>query len=162
MAQERKKKSLKRAENEFLQNGKAKDRLDLLLKTKKTMEDEELTDTLAEMVKNKYGDLGFVLNVLKERPQVFNPYLFKGIATYREPVAISTKTAELIAVGASTALRCEYCLETHMKRAIDEGASLDEVMDAIMVAGVISESSAWSVAFRKYKQQEAKMKKGNK
>jgi hypothetical protein len=42
---------------------------------------------------------------------------------------------------------------------MDEGASLDEVMDALLVAGAISESSTLSVAFRKYKQLEGKSKR---
>lgn len=37
---------------------------------------------------------------------------------------------------------------------------LEQGMDTIRVAGAISESSMLSVAFRKHKQQEGKMKKG--
>ncbi len=46
-----------------------------------------------------------------------------------------------------------------MARAVAEGATLDDIMDTILVAGAISESSMLSVAFRKYKQLEAKTKK---
>jgi 4-carboxymuconolactone decarboxylase len=119
----------------------------------------ELADELAEALVGKNGELGFLLKVLKERPRTFNPYLLKGMTVYKEPKALDRKTAELVAVSAAAALHCEHCLEAHMGRAVAEGATLDEIMDTILVAGAISESSMLSVAFRKYKQLEGKMKK---
>lgn len=122
---------------------------------------EELAEALAEMHAGKNGELGFLLKVLKERPRNFNPFLLKGMAIYKEPSALDRKTAELVAVGAAAALRCDHCLEAHMHRAMNEGASLEELMDTLLVAGAISESSTLSVAFRKYKQLEGKSKKGS-
>jgi len=119
----------------------------------------ELADELAEALVGKNGELGFLLKVLKDRPRTFNPYLLKGMTVYKEPKALDRKTAELVAVSAAAALHCEHCLEAHMGRAVAEGATLDEIMDTILVAGSISESSMLSVAFRKYKQLEGKMKK---
>jgi 4-carboxymuconolactone decarboxylase len=119
----------------------------------------ELADELAEALVGKNGELGFLLKVLRERPRTFNPYLLKGMTVYKEPKALDKKTAELVAVSAAAALHCEHCLEAHMGRAVAEGATLDEIMDTILVAGAISESSMLSVAFRKYKQLEGKMKK---
>jgi AhpD family alkylhydroperoxidase len=104
--------------------------------------------------------VGFLLNVLKERTRNFNPFILKGMAIYKEPSSLDRKTAELVAIGASAALRCDHCLEAHMRRALDQGASLAEIMDALLVAGAISESSTLSVAFRKYKQLEGKTKRG--
>ena len=120
----------------------------------------ELSDELAEAVAGKDGELGFLLKVLKDRPRTFNPYLLKGMTVYKEPKALDRKTAELVAVSAAAALHCEHCLEAHMARAVAEGATPDEIMDTILVAGSISESSMLSVAFRKYKQLEGKLKKG--
>ncbi len=119
----------------------------------------ELTEALAELHKDRNGELGFLLNVMKERPRNFNPFILKGMSIYREPSILDRKTAELVAIGAAAALRCDHCLEAHMRRAMDRGASLAEIMDAILVAGAISESSTLSVAFRKYKQLEGKVKK---
>ena len=120
----------------------------------------ELTDAITDAMVKDRGELGYVLSVLKERPRTFNPYLLKGMTVYKAPKALDKKTAELVAVSAAAALHCEHCLEAHMARAIAEGATLDEIMDTLLVAGSISESSLYSVAFRKYKQLEGKMKKG--
>ena len=131
----------------------------LLREAKALLCKPELADELAEALVGKDGELGFLLKVLKERPRTFNPYLLKGMTVYKEPKALDRKTAELVAVSAAAALHCEHCLEAHMGRAVAEGATLDEVMDTILVAGAISESSMLSVAFRKYKQLEGKLKK---
>jgi AhpD family alkylhydroperoxidase len=131
----------------------------LLQEAKALLCKPELAEELSEALVGKNGDFGFLLKVLKERPRTFNPYLLKGMTVYKEPKALDRKTAELVAVSAAAALHCEHCLEAHMARAIAEGATLDEIMDTLLVAGSISESSMLSVAFRKYKQLEGKLKK---
>ena len=133
----------------------------LIRDTKALLGKKELADALAELHAGKNGELGFILKVLKERPRNFNPFLLKGMAIYKEPSALDRKTAELVAVGAAAALRCDHCLEAHLHRAMDAGASLAELMDALLVAGAISESSTLSVAVRKYKQLEGKTKRSS-
>jgi AhpD family alkylhydroperoxidase len=137
----------------------AKSRPALIREAKTLMCRPELAEAIADDLTQGRGELGYVLTVLKERPRTFNPYLLKGMTVYREPKSLDRKTAELVAVSAAAALHCEHCLEAHMARAIAEGATLDEIMDTLLVAGSISESSLFSVAFRKYKQLEGKMKK---
>ena len=122
---------------------------------------KELAEALAELYAGKNGELGFILKVLKERPRNFNPFLLKGMAIYKEPSVLDRKTAELVAVGAAAALRCDHCLEVHLNRAMNEGATLEELMDTLLVAGAISESSTLAVAFRKYKQLEGKIKRSS-
>jgi AhpD family alkylhydroperoxidase len=137
---------------------KTKDGMALLLIAKTLMNNEGLAEAIAdEVVKSRGSELGYILKVLKERPRTFNPYLLKGMTVYKEPKALNRKTAELVAVSAAAALHCEHCLEAHMAQAVAVGASLDEIMDTLLVAGSISESSLYSVAFRKYKQLEGKM-----
>ena len=123
------------------------------------MKSRELTDALTGMIEKKRGELGFLLSKLKKRPRTFNPYVLKGMSVYNEPAAIDKKTAELAAVAAAAALRCEHCLDAHIKRAFEEGAALDEILDVILISGAISESSTLSVAFRKFKQHEGKTSK---
>ena len=123
------------------------------------MKDKGLTEALAAEIEKKRGGLGFLLGTLRERPRTFNPYLLKGRFVYN-PATLDRKTAELVAVAAATALRCEHCLEAHMERAMQEGASLEEIMDVLLISGAISESSTLSVAFRKFKQKEGRAKRG--
>jgi AhpD family alkylhydroperoxidase len=139
--------------------GKKKSASAIIREAKALLGKAELAEALADLQRNPQGELGFLLKVLKERPRNFNPFILKGMAIYKEPSSLDRKTAELVALGASAALRCDHCLEAHMRRALNEGASLEEIMDTLLVAGAISESSTLSVAFRKYKQLEGKVKK---
>lgn len=132
---------------------------DLLKTARELMGDEALTESLAESLIEQRGSLGFLLETLKKRPKTFNAFVLKGTSVLREPSSIDRKTAELVAVGAATALACEHCLDAHMTRAMEAGAEEEEIMDAILIAGAISESSALSVAFRKYRQLEGKLKR---
>ena len=65
---------------------------------------------------------------------------FRGIykAFYREtyftPTTLDGKTKELIAIGASLVAKCEGCLEGHIKKALELGATKQEISDAIVVA----------------------------
>ena len=131
-----------------------------LLKQVQTLLDgEALAEALAERIEQKRGHLGFLLRMLKRRPRTFNPYVFKGKTLFEQPTALEPKTAELVAVGAAAALMCEHCLEAHIGQAVQHGATFEEVLDAILVAGAIAESSTLSVALRKFKQLEEKHKK---
>ncbi len=131
----------------------------MVRKIREQLGDETLTEALVESLVEQHGSLGFILNVLKERPRNFNPFILKGMSIYKEPSALDRKTAELVAIGAAAALRCEHCLEAHMGRAHAAGVSLAEIMDSLLIAGAIADSSTLSVAFRKYKQLEGKTKK---
>jgi len=137
----------------------ANDNKKLLKQAKTLMEDEGLANALSQMIEEQRRPLGFLLSTLKKRHKTFNPYVLKGMSFYREPAAIDKKTAELAAISAATALRCEHCLDAHMGRAIEEGATLEEILDVMLISAAISESSALSVAFRKYRQWEGKSKK---
>ena len=131
----------------------------LLKKARELMKDKKLSQALSDTIEKERGALGFLLRILKKRPSTFNPFVLKGLSIYREPDALDRKTAELVAVSAASALRCEHCLEVHMARALEEGANMDEIMDTLLVSGSIADSSTLSVAFRKYRQLEGKVKK---
>ena len=136
-----------------------KNKKNLIKEAKSLMDDEGLADALSQTIEDQRGHLGFLLSTLKKRHKTFNPYVLKGMSVYREPSAIDKKTAELAAVSAATALRCEHCLDAHMSRAMEEGASLEEILDVMLVSAAICESSTLSVAFRKFKQFEGRAKK---
>jgi AhpD family alkylhydroperoxidase len=53
-------------------------------------------------------------------------------ATYTDG-ALDKKTKELIAIGISVVINCESCMEWHIKQALDDGASSEQVIEAIEV-----------------------------
>lgn len=46
---------------------------------------------------------------------------------------LSKKQKELIAIGISVVINCESCMEWHIKQAIDDGATENEIIEAIEV-----------------------------
>lgn len=54
-------------------------------------------------------------------------------AAYK-PGAVDTKTKELISVAIGVYNRCEYCIVFHTYKALEAGATGEEIMEAAMVS----------------------------
>jgi AhpD family alkylhydroperoxidase len=67
-------------------------------------------------------------------PRFRNIYLTFYKESYFTPTALDLKTKELIAIGCSLVAKCEGCLEGHIKKALEIGATKQEISDAIVVA----------------------------
>ena len=50
------------------------------------------------------------------------------------PKALDGKTKELIALGIGVAVRCDDCIAFHTKAALEQGASREEVAEALAMA----------------------------
>ncbi len=119
-------------------------------------QDAQAAESILEYLRERDGGVGLMLGMLSRRPGLFVPHVLQGLQIYDTPRAIDPKTAELAAVAASAALMCEHCLEAHMRAARRKGATLEEIFDVLVVAGAIAESSTLAVAFRRFRQMEAK------
>ncbi|MBU5593429.1 carboxymuconolactone decarboxylase family protein [Clostridium sp. MSJ-4] len=53
--------------------------------------------------------------------------------TYK-PGNLDTKTKELISIGIAAYNRCEYCIVFHVYKALEAGATREEIMEAAMVS----------------------------
>ncbi|SRR5690554_1310046 len=60
--------------------------------------------------------------------------------------ALSAKTKEIIAVAVSHVTQCPYCIRAHTKNAIEQGATREELMEAIWVAAEMRAGAAYSHA----------------
>lgn len=54
--------------------------------------------------------------------------------TIKAEGALSTKTKELIAISIAVSIRCEWCINAHVRSALDNGATKEEVVEAAWVA----------------------------
>lgn len=77
--------------------------------------------------------LGGLKEVEKTNPDQVNAFMNMLGATYK-PASIDTKTKELISVAIAAYNRCEYCIVFHVYKALEAGATRQEIMDAAMVA----------------------------
>jgi AhpD family alkylhydroperoxidase len=71
--------------------------------------------------------------LLHMKSKVYDAFLKMEAATYADG-ALPKKTKELIAVGISVVIDCESCMEWHISQAAKDGASRQEVLEAVEVA----------------------------
>jgi AhpD family alkylhydroperoxidase len=108
-------------------------------------EDPELHEALALLIERRYVEVPFLMRVAQETPERFIPAALRALA---DGGALDRRTAELIAVGAAAAQMCEHCLRVHIEEALAHGATRDEVLEALLIAGRIAESSTNAVSLR--------------
>jgi AhpD family alkylhydroperoxidase len=57
---------------------------------------------------------------------------------YSDSKVLDTKTQELISIAASLVAKCQGCIEGHIKKALEAGASKEEISEAISIAAAIN------------------------
>jgi len=72
---------------------------------------------------------------------------------------LDKKYKEMIAIGISIRINCESCLEWHIKQALDNGASKEEIIEAIEVGiemggGPATVSSRFALSVLEYYQED--------
>ncbi|KXS46400.1 MULTISPECIES: carboxymuconolactone decarboxylase family protein [Methanohalophilus] len=88
--------------------------------------------------------------LIDKLPETANAFADMRASLFKDS-ALDTKTKELIAVSSSVLMRCEKCVEIHASRARDNGATEDEIAEAVAVSMFIAGGSQlhWT---RKYDQ----------
>jgi len=67
-----------------------------------------------------------------KKSKVYQSFVDMEQNTYKDG-HLSKKQKELIAIGISVVINCESCMEWHIKQALDDGATNDEIIEAIEV-----------------------------
>lgn len=67
------------------------------------------------------------------QPELFQKFLDFGTAVFA-PGKLSVKVKELIAVGAAYVTQCQACIAVHTRAAKTQGATDEEIAEAIFVA----------------------------
>lgn len=58
--------------------------------------------------------------------------------------SLTTKTKELICVALGVMAHCDFCIASHVRHALDEGATRDEIIEAAQVAVLMNGGPAVS------------------
>jgi AhpD family alkylhydroperoxidase len=83
-----------------------------------------------EMLNNFVGGLG---ELSKTNGEAVGSFMGLLGAAY-EPGAVDLKTKELVSVAIGCYNRCEYCIVYHTYKALEAGASKEEILEVAMVA----------------------------
>jgi AhpD family alkylhydroperoxidase len=94
-----------------------------------------------------YGRVPLIFKRMSERPEVLISHLlYKG--TVAETSPLDPKYVELISMAVGAALKCPHCTGYHMQAAVRMGATREEILEVILLAGMISNSSVLANAYR--------------
>ncbi|MDF1533473.1 MAG: carboxymuconolactone decarboxylase family protein [Methanosarcinaceae archaeon] len=102
---------------------------------------EDAVDELLGDVKERYGEIPYILNFMKDMPELLIPKILYDDSIMREFKRMDSRTVELISIGVSSALRCDHCLKMHIRVASHMGITKDEIFDAILIGGTLSNAS---------------------
>ncbi len=112
-------------------------RLEKILKK----EPEEAAEELLKEVEKAYGEVPYILNFMKQSPELLVAKIIYENQIMRESKRIDAKTIELISIAVSAALNCPHCLKLHIRVAQRLGVTKDEIFDAILIAGSLSNAA---------------------
>ena len=88
------------------------------------------------------------IGALSDAHKRFAPELHAAFQTFSQKVfaegALDTKTKQLIAVAVAHVTQCPYCIRGHTKAAMREGATHEELMEAIWIAAEMRAGAAFT------------------
>lgn len=109
---------------------------------------KEAVDELLDQVEDYYGEVPYILQFMKGMPDILIPKIMYDNSIMREIKRLDRKTIELISIGVSAALRCTHCLDMHLRVAERMDIPRDEIFDAILIAGTLSNASVLAYGTR--------------
>lgn len=87
------------------------------------------------------------IEIARERARLA-PDQAKAFRAFSESVfaagAVPAKTKQLIAIAVAHVTQCPYCIRSHTKAALHQGATPEEIMEAIWVAAEMRAGGAYA------------------
>jgi len=104
-------------------------------------------DEWMRTIEEEYGRVPLIFKRMGERPEVLISHLlYKGTVAQTSP--LDPKYVELISMAVGAALKCPHCTGYHMQAALKMGATRDEILEVILLSGMIANSSVLANAYR--------------
>ncbi len=116
---------------------------------------DEIAIKWMENIEAEYGRVPLIFKRMAERPEVLISHLlYKSTVTGTS--ALEPKYVELISMAVGAALKCQHCTSYHLQAAAKKGATREEILEVILIAGLISNSSVLANAYRIFDEKMAK------
>lgn len=81
--------------------------------------------------------------IMKDYPTLIGPFLSFVQAAEKEGT-LSAKTKSLMSIALSLGKQCEWCIPHHVRRALELGATEEEIMETSVVAIYMTGAPAYS------------------
>ncbi|MDG6257575.1 MAG: carboxymuconolactone decarboxylase family protein [Methanomicrobiaceae archaeon] len=107
----------------------------------------ETAEECLRKIEEESGAVPLIFRRMAGRPEVLLSHLlYKNAVT--ETSSIEPKYVELISLAVSAALNCSHCVEYHMNTALKKGATREEILEVILIAGSLANASVLADAYR--------------
>ena len=98
------------------------------------------------------GDKQYGRQIRQGAPEAFAALVSFDDAALRRPgMAIPRKYVELVALGIALTTQCVYCMEAHTRAAATEGATQEEISEAIFIAAALRAGAGMAHGFQAMK-----------
>ncbi len=98
-------------------------------------------------IHHEYGRVPLIFERMAERPEVLISHLlYKGAVTTTS--TLDPKQVELISLAVGSALKCRHCVDYHIRAALKKGATREEVLEVILIAGLTANAAVLANAYR--------------
>jgi len=98
-------------------------------------------------IENEYGAVPLIFQRMGERPEVLISHLL-----YKDSVTqlstLEPKVVELISMAVGAALKCSHCVDYHMRAAQAKGATREEILETVLIAGLLANAAVLADAYR--------------
>lgn len=108
---------------------------------------EKAAEHMLRAVESTYGEIPYIFLFMKDNPEILISKALYNNAILRSST-LDARTIELISIALSAALRCNHCLELHIRSASNLGIPDDQIAAAIFLAGNLSSASVLATATR--------------
>lgn len=109
---------------------------------------QKVIPELLDDVREQYGEVPYIMNFMKDLPEIFIPKTLYDNSIMREFKNLDQETVELISIGVASALRCEHCLKMHVRIAKRKGISKEKIFSAIMIGASLSNAAVLAESTR--------------
>jgi len=100
-------------------------------------------------IQEDYGRVPLIFERMGEQPEVLISHLL-----YKNSVSktssLAPKYVELISLAVGAALQCNHCTDYHIRAALRMGADRNEILQAILIAGLTAQSTVLADAYRTF------------
>ena len=98
-------------------------------------------------VEEEYGTAPLIYKKLEDCPEALISHLLYKNAV-NQMSSLEPRVIELISLAVGAALRCDHCTAYHMQVAKKMGIQKEEILEAVLVAGLLANSSVLANAYR--------------
>lgn len=100
-----------------------------------------------DVIKEEYGAVPLIYKKMAKKPEVLLSHLL-----FKEAIAktssLEPKMVELISLAVGAALNCRHCVEYHMNGALKKGATKEEILEVVLIAGSLAQAAVLADAYR--------------